>query len=116
MPRELRKYLEDIHQCIAEVDLFTAGKTLEDYEQEVLLRRAVEREFTILAEAIKCINQISPDTHKRIDHVRAISDFRNIIVHQYHDVDDSYVWKMATGSLPLLKPQIDAWIAELDHL
>ena len=116
MRRDLRKYLADIQQCISEVNLFINGKALEDYEQDVLVRRGVEREFTILGEAMKRIGQISPDLHTRIDHVREIADFRNVIVHQYHDVDDAYVWKMATGSLPILSQQIDAWADELDKI
>jgi uncharacterized protein with HEPN domain len=113
MQRDLLKYLNDILQCIAEANIFTEGKTLEDYEQDVLVRRGVEREFTIIAEAIKRIGQISSELHARIDHVCEIADFRNVIVHQYHDVDDAYVWKMAPNSLPILKQQIDAWLAEL---
>ena len=116
MRRDLRKYLADIQQCIAEVNLFINGKTLQDYEQDVLLRRGVEREFTILGAAMKRIALISPDLHTRIDHVRKIADFRNVIVHQYHDVDDAYVWKMATGSLPILSQQIDSWADELDKI
>ena len=116
MRRDLRKYLADIQQCIAEVNLFMKDKTLVDYEQDVLVRRGVEREFTILGEAMKRIAQISPELHTRIDHVREIADFRNVIVHQYHDVDDAYVWNMTTDSLPILSQQIDAWAGELDKI
>jgi uncharacterized protein with HEPN domain len=45
-----------------------------------------------------------------------IADFRNVIVHQYHDVDDAYVWKTAKDSLPILSQQIDAWADELDKI
>jgi uncharacterized protein with HEPN domain len=114
MQRDIRTYLADIQQAIADIELFTSGKSLTDYENDLLSRRAVEREFTIIAEAISRLGKTSPELQARIDHVRTIAGFRNLIVHAYHSVDDAYVWKVVKESLPLLKQQIDQWANELD--
>lgn len=113
MQRDARTYLADIQQGISDIALFTAGKSLNDYESDLLTRRAVEREFTIIAEALSRLGKLSADIQTRIDHVRAIAGFRNVIVHAYHAIDDAYVWKVVTDSLPLLKEQIDRWAKEL---
>jgi uncharacterized protein with HEPN domain len=103
MRRDLRVYLKDIQMCIADIELFTAGMTAESYESNILVRRAVEREFTIIAEAISHISAMSPELHVRIENVRGIANFRNVLIHDYPEVDDRYVWKIIVAFVPLLK-------------
>ena len=43
MQVEAKKYLYDIYQAALNVTQFTAGKSSEDYEEDVMLRAAVER-------------------------------------------------------------------------
>lgn len=45
MPREARKYLYDIDRAATLVAAFTAGKTFSDYQNDPMLRAAVERKF-----------------------------------------------------------------------
>jgi uncharacterized protein with HEPN domain len=46
------KHLEDIHDAAAFILEVTAGKTLEAYRADRLLRQAVERNFEIIGEAV----------------------------------------------------------------
>ena len=115
MRHEPRQYLEDILQCILELELTVGGLSLDTYKQVFQLRRTCEREFIIIAEALARIAAISPDLHTRVDNVRKIASFRNVIVHDYFHVDDDYVWKVIRDSVPILKQQISQWAAELDH-
>ncbi len=114
MRRDLRVYLKDIQLCIADIELFTIGMTAASYESNILVRRAVEREFTIIAEAISRISAMSHELHLRIENVRGIANFRNVLIHDYPEVDDQYVWKIVVAFVPLLKQQIDQWADELD--
>lgn len=109
MPRDIRKHLEDIKLCIMELEMLSAGKTLEEYKTQFLLRRAAERDFIIIAEALSRIGQLSSELHARVDSVREIAGFRNIIVHHYSSVDDTYVWRVIHQSVPVLKQQIELW-------
>jgi len=52
MRLEAKKYLYDIQQAAGRVAAFTAGKGLADYEQDAMLRAAVERQFEIIGEAL----------------------------------------------------------------
>lgn len=114
MQRDARTYLADIQQAIVDIELFTSGKSLADYEGPPHPPRRGTR-LTIIAEALSRLGKLSADLLTRIDHVRAIAGFRNVIVHAYHTIDDAYVWKVVTESLPLLKQQIDRWAKELDE-
>lgn len=46
MRRDPKRYLYDIEQAINAIREFTSGKTLSDYQSELMLRSAVERQVT----------------------------------------------------------------------
>ena len=49
MRHEPRQYLEDILQCILELELTVGGLSLDTYKEVFQLRRTCEREFIIIA-------------------------------------------------------------------
>ena len=51
-----------------------------------MLRRAVEREFEIIDEAINNILKMDPDFP--IKNARRIVDLRNLVIHGYDEVDN----------------------------
>ena len=53
MQSEVRTYLFDIAAAISAIEEFTAGRSLEEYEQDLMLRSAVERQFGIIGEATR---------------------------------------------------------------
>src|SRR6516164_5787371 len=52
MPRSLQAYLWDIEQAVSDIQLFTRGKRLDEYEKDAMLRAAVERNFEVIGEAL----------------------------------------------------------------
>jgi uncharacterized protein with HEPN domain len=108
-------YLRDIADALAELEEYTNGKTKDDYLTDRQLRRAVERVFEIIGEAMSKMIHRFPESRTRIDNARPIANFRNVIVHEYRTIHDALVWDIVTRSAPVLKTQIDAWAAELDH-
>jgi uncharacterized protein with HEPN domain len=114
MRRDLRKYLGDILQCIDEIEVAVNGISFETYRAEFKIHRAVERDFTIIAEALSQIGQTLPDVASRVDHLRGISGFRNVIIHDYFYVDNAKVWSVVHDELPLLKEQVEQWKSEVD--
>jgi uncharacterized protein with HEPN domain len=62
MERKSPKLLEDIRDAAAFVRQTTAGKVLENYRHDRLLRQAVERNFEIIGEAIGRLAMLDPAT------------------------------------------------------
>lgn len=62
MERTISKTLEDVRNAILEVDSFfeTRPKRYEVYLSELCLRRAVERNITIIGEAMNRLLKIAP--------------------------------------------------------
>jgi uncharacterized protein with HEPN domain len=107
-------YLDDIAEALNELEEYTSGKDLSDYLANRQLRRSVERVFEIIGEAMSKMTHRFPESRIRIDHARRISNFRNIIAHEYRNVNDELVWGIVIRSARLLRTQILTWIAELE--
>ena len=108
MQRDPKLYLYDIKQAISAIGEFTAGKTLADYQNEVMMRSAVERQVVIIAEAISKLSDIDKEMVAGIRWYRRIIAFRNIIVHNYTDIDDQLVWETLEAYLPALAGDVEA--------
>jgi uncharacterized protein with HEPN domain len=114
MQRDPRAYLEDVLRCIAAVKRFTAGKSFADYEADLLLRSAVERQLSIIGEALSQLKRVAPDVAARIEALGEIVAFRNRLVHGYAQVSDAVVWGVVEEDLAPLAVEAQALLAELD--
>ncbi len=101
-----KKLLLDVREAGESILENTAGKSLAEYSRSRLLRRAVEREFEIIGEALKRLAEVDPVTATSISQLRRIIDFRNRIIHGYDTVDDTVVWGVVEQSLPLLIQEV----------
>jgi uncharacterized protein with HEPN domain len=111
MRLEARKYLYDIQEAAQLATSFTAGKAFEDYEQNSMLRLAVERAFAIIGEALAQLARVDNSIADQITDLRAIVAFRNILVHAYAQVDDRIVWGIVQTKLPVLVREVDELMA-----
>ncbi len=112
MQLEAKKYLYDIQQAAGRIAEFTAGKRLEDYRSNAMLRAAVERQFEIIGEALVRLIRLNETFAARITEHRRIVAFRNILIHGYADVDDRLVWDVVETKLPLLRREVEALLSE----
>ena len=97
-----KKLLLDVCEAGESILENTTGKSLAEYSRSRLLRRAVEREFEIIGEALKRLAEVDPVTAASVSQLRRIIDFRNRIIHGYDTVDDTVVWGVAEQSVPTL--------------
>jgi len=81
LPLEIRKYLYDIQQACELLSEFTAGKTLNDYTANAMLRSAVEGQFEIIGEALNQRLRRDPALTLRISDHQWIMAFRHRLIH-----------------------------------
>jgi uncharacterized protein with HEPN domain len=74
---------------------------------------AVIRNFEVIGEASKNISLDIQSKHPDIPWKRMIG-LRNIMIHQYSDVDLSIVWKIANENIPETKPLIEKLLEQLE--
>lgn len=101
-----KKLLLDVREAGESILQHTAGKSFAHYSADRFFRRAVEREFEIIGEALNRIDRVDPPTAARISELRRIVDFRNRIIHGYDTVDDTVVWGIVEKYLSLLIDEV----------
>jgi uncharacterized protein with HEPN domain len=111
MTPEARKLLEDMREAAADVASFTAGNSIAEYRTNKLLRRAVERSFEIVGEALTQLKKEDASIADRITESRKIIAFRNVLIHGYGAIDDGKTWDIVQDDLPVLRRELDALLA-----
>ncbi len=81
MPRDARAYLSDVIEACDAITNAVQGLDLQSYEDNRLVRSSVEREFTIIGEALAALNRLSEEIFGSITQARRIVDFRNLLTH-----------------------------------
>jgi uncharacterized protein with HEPN domain len=109
MNEEIQKYLFDIQTSIESIENYLGNKRdFNIYMSNKMLRRAVEREFEIIGEALNCIDKI--DSTINISGKRQIIGMRNRVIHGYDKIDDEIVWGTIVRHLPILKAEVSTLI------
>jgi len=106
MRPEILKLVYDAEQACALILDFSEGKSSDDYNQDPLLRSAIERQFEIIGEALNKALKIDPSLEKSISDVKKIIAFRNIIIHGYAAIDNARVWEIVKINLPVLNREL----------
>ena len=99
MPPDVLKFLHDVEQACGLIEQFTAGKSVEDFQQDAQLRSAVERQFITIGEAIQQALRLRPDLANSITEHRRIINFRNVMVHGYAQIVPDTVWGVSQKDL-----------------
>jgi uncharacterized protein with HEPN domain len=109
MNSEILKFLYDIKVSIDSIEEFLGGKRdFSAYKANKMLRRAVEREFEIIGEALNCIEKI--DAKIEISGKKQIIGMQNRVIHGYDKIDDEIVWGTIVRHLPLLNEEVSKLI------
>ena|SRR5438105_14135208 len=101
-----KKLLLDVREAGESILQHTAGRSLAEYAADRFFRRAVEREFEIIGEALNRLERLDPATAGQISELRRVVDFRNRIIHGYDTVDDTVVWGIIEKHLPILVQEV----------
>jgi uncharacterized protein with HEPN domain len=100
MPRDPRAYLWDAREAAVHAMEFVRGKSFEEFQRELLLRSAVERQLEVLGEALNQLAKVAPDLAQQVPDLRRIVAFRNILIHGYAVVNHELVWRAIHENLP----------------
>lgn len=106
MQPEVAERLGHVVESIDAIDAFVADITLEQYLASRMHRRAVEREFEIIGEALNIAARLDPTLTDHIAALRSIIGLRNRVIHGYETVDDTVLWATAHTNLPELRQQV----------
>ena len=97
-----RIFIEHILQSIERIQSYISGKDQETFSNDSITQDAVVRQLEIIGEATK---RISKELRKNNPEVPwdDMAGMRDVLIHDYIDVDLNIVWKTASESIPGLK-------------
>jgi len=104
--RKSKERIIHIKDCIDKILKATDGITRESLEKDEVLFAALTRWIEIIGEAAKYVPEEIVAAHPEIPW-RAMAGMRDIVVHDYDDVDISEIWNVIKKDTPQLKKQFD---------
>ena len=113
MSNRTAKLLFDVLESSRSIRAWCAQRSFADYEADRQFRRAVEREFEIIGEALSRLHRADEGTAAKISELPRIVGFRNRIIHGYDTIDDATVWGIASDHLPKLIAEVESLISAL---
>lgn len=114
MDEEIKKSLFDIKTSIESIHEYL-GETrgFEEFCRQKVVKRAVEREFEIIGEALNRVLKI--DNRTSITDARKIVNLRNYIIHAYDNVVAEILWGIIVRHLPTLEMEIKFLLTDEDE-
>lgn len=94
-------YLFDMLEAAQKIQRYIAGKNFSDFIREELLRDAVERNIEIIGEAARRLTDSLKQEHPEIPWSKIIAQ-RNVLIHEYNDIDLEEIWEVASSHIPRL--------------
>lgn len=102
---ESKKRLEHILSAIENIEKFVKNETVETFIMNELLYQAVLYNFSVIGEAII---QVENEKLNKYDYPwYKVRSFRNMIAHEYFNIELRAVWLTITNNLPELKNAIN---------
>jgi uncharacterized protein with HEPN domain len=106
LPKDDRVYLWDMLTAARAVVTFTHGRSLAEYESDLLLRSAVERQIEIIGEAARRVSRELQEAHPEIPW-RPIQAQRHVLAHDYGEIKHGRIWRVAETHVPELIVQLE---------
>lgn len=107
MMEKSKKFLSDILIAIDLIEKLTVDiSDFNSYQTDLKTQSAVERQLSIIGEALNQLRKIELDLN--IENDKQIIGFRNRLVHAYDSIDNSIVWVIINRHLTKLKEEIQS--------
>ena len=106
MKRNFKVYLEDILESIGRIKKYTKDcSSIDVFKSNIELQDAVMHRLAIIGEAVKRLPKAIRDENPNIPW-KDISGTRDILIHDYDDVDFKRIWDIITNDLDSLEKEI----------
>ena len=94
-------YIDDINKGVKRIKSFIKNITKDQFASEGLEYNATLRQLEIIGEAAKNLPEWYKKEHPEIPWHKMIA-VRNILIHEYSNVNDDLIWNIVISDLPAL--------------
>lgn len=107
MRRDDGVLLQDMLTCCREIQEDLRGMSLDQFAGDRKLCRVIERCLEVLGEAAGRVSPQLRDAHPEIEW-QDIKDLRNVLAHDYGNIEYEALYKAATIDVPVLAAALEA--------
>ena len=100
-----------IQECMDNINEFIGDKTYDEFTTDKLLFFAVVKNVEIIGEAAYMLTKEFCEEHPDTPW-KDIIGMRHVLVHGYYTTSKNFICATIQQDLPMLRPQIEAYIAE----
>ena len=106
MKRKSELYFQDILDSIDRIKEYTEGQDIEDFKNNRLVIDGSVRNLEIIGEAASQLPGEVKTQHKVVPWQEMVN-FRNVVIHKYHQVDIDILWDIIENRLEPLRKQVE---------
>jgi len=112
--KDPRVYLGHILESARKIEAYTRDG-YDKFLAEPLIQDAVMRNFEIIGEAAK---RVAPEFRKLHPELPwpQMAGFRDVLIHDYDDLDLQIIWNTVIKDLPLLRAALESFLPPLTEL
>ena len=107
-------YLWDMRQAAMEAVDMLAGVSLQQFRENLIVMRAVERSLEIIGEAARRLTPDYAAAHPEVPWKQIVGQ-RNILAHEYGQIDHEVLFRTVRDDLPGLIEQLEALLPPIDE-
>ncbi|MCE7042103.1 DUF86 domain-containing protein [Dyadobacter sp. CY312] len=111
MSPSLIEFLEHIQKELTFLVTHSRTITFDKFLEDDLINRAYLRSLEIIGEASKKVPDEIRYKYKEVDW-RGMTGLRDVLIHEYFQVDYELVWEVIQNNIPLAKEWLDFIIME----
>ncbi|KAM3090315.1 DUF86 domain-containing protein [Phormidesmis sp. 146-35] len=111
--RNDRERLHDILEAILRIERY-AKQGKEAFEQDELIQTWISYHLQVIGEAARATSSEFKVKHSNLPWIQAVG-LRNVLVHEYFQVNSEIVWAIVEIDLPDLKQKVEAVLQELSQ-
>ena len=105
MKKDPKVFIGHILESIDLIEKYSKNKTQAQFQNDSAKQDAIIRRFEIIGEAVKNLPESLKTKHPDIPW-RRIAGMRDVLIHEYFDVDLLLTWKVVKHDLPSIKKKL----------
>lgn len=111
MKKDPKVFIGHITESIVLIEQYAEHLTVDKFKKNIAMQDAIIRRLEIIGEAVKNISLAFKARYPDIPW-KQMAGMRDILIHEYFEVDLFLTWTVVTSDLPLIKTKLQQILSE----